>query len=277
MQPTANDWSAKLQAARKSLRLTRAALAAVVGVSAQTIKAYELGNRHPARPILLAILDELKIERGARDEILLSAGLAPVGMYIGPNREPDYLFTPEQAAEYIAALPWPAFILDDLMQVVCGNRLVEALWGVDIERDYPDLIDRSLIRFSTAPRFADRVLNWDDLVSVGIAVFKGHHLGRETLETPSVFFTRALETIMQGDARYVNRFFQLWEATPPNKPKVRWSYPMVWQGEDGEVLRFRVNVSEANDPRGLAFNDMLPVDGQTWEAVERLSERFREA
>lgn len=270
MQPTANDWSAQLQAARKTLRLTRAALAQLAGVSAQTIKAYELGRRHPTRALLLALLDALKLERGQRDELLQSAGLAPIGIFIGPSRDPDYLYSPEQADAYVRALAWPAFILDDLMQVVAANALCEALWDVDVEREYPDLNERSLIRFATLPRFADRVLNWDALVGTGIAVFKGHHLGNETLEAPSTFFTRALETIMQGDPRYVSRFFELWEATQPIQPKVRWGYPVTWQCRSGATLRFQAIVTEANDPRGLAFNDWIPLDAETWEALAGL-------
>jgi transcriptional regulator with XRE-family HTH domain len=270
MQPSANDWSQKLRGAREVLRLSRAQLARAAGVSPQTVKAYELGLRHPTRTVLASILDALKLERGLRDEILEAVGFAAMGSRIGPAAQGGYRFSPEEAAEYVSSLPWPAFILDDLMQVTAANSLVQRLWGVDIERDYPQLHERNLLRFATNPRFAGRLVNWDEVVITGIGVFKGHHLGRETISAPSSYFAMVLEGLMKGDARYVSRFFKLWEDAPPATAKVRWGYPVVWQEPGGRTLRFQAIITEANEPKGLAFNDWIPVDAVTWECLAGL-------
>ena len=41
---------------------------------------------------------------------------------------------------------------------------------------------------------------------------------------------------------------------------------MVWRGDSG-LLRFLAVVNAANEPKGLAFNDWIPIDAQTWEVV----------
>jgi hypothetical protein len=76
---------------------------------------------------------------------------------------------------------------------------------------------------------------------------------------------------MQGDPRYVSRFFELWQTVPAQTPKVRWSYPVVWTQLDGRTLRFEAVVNTANEPDGLAFNDWIPLDAATWEGLGELT------
>lgn len=270
MKPSASQWSDLVQAARKNLRLSRAALARLSGVSPQTVKAYELGLRQPSRNMLAAILNALKLERGLRDDILQMAGFASIGAEIGPAVQEGFAFSVPEAATYIETLPWPTFVLDDLMQVVAANAMMRKLWDVNMERDYPDLAGRNMLLFATRPKFADRVLNWEDLVSYGIAVYKGHHLGKETIETPSKYFANILEAMIQDDARYVTRFFALWPKVPPHPAKVRWGYPVVWGEEDGPQIRFQAIVTTCNEPKGLAFNDWVPVDAESWRCLEEM-------
>lgn len=270
MDTTASPWAELLQDARKNLRLSRAELARLSGVSTQTVKSYELGLRHPTRPMLRAILEALKLERGLRDVILQAAGFAPIGAEIGPAVQPGFHFAVEEAAEYMETLAWPAFVLDDLMQVVSANSMMQRLWGVDVERDYPDLAGRNMLLFATRPRFADRVLNWDELVSNGIAVYKGHHLGSETIEAPSTYFSNILQAMIQDDARYVTRFFALWPKVEPHGAKVRWGYPVVWGTEDGPQIRFQAIVTTCNEPKGLAFNDWVPTDAESWACMRAM-------
>ncbi len=78
---------------------------------------------------------------------------------------------------------------------------------------------------------------------------------------------------MEGDPRYVTRFFELWQKVPPTEPKIRWSYPVVWTEPGLGVLRFEAVVNQANEPDGLAFNDWMPLDAATWEALEQIRKR----
>jgi transcriptional regulator with XRE-family HTH domain len=269
MQPPANDWSRVLQEARNSLHLSRAALAKLAGVSPQTIKAYELGLRHPTRPLLLALFDAMKLERPVRDRILNSAGYASIGAEIGPGVHPHYPFTKEQCGEYVERFTWPVFVVDDLLQIVCANEAAQCLWDMWID-DLPEPASRNMIQFASVPRLADRVLNWDEVAAAGISVFKGHHLGVETLDSPSEYFSQILERLMEGDASYVTRFFALWEKTEPAPPKVRWGYPVVWNEPDVGVMRLEAIITQANEAHGYAFNDWIPLDAQSWENLKAL-------
>ena len=56
----AEQWFDMLAAARQRVGLSQAELAARSHVSAESIKAYERGKRHPSRPYLTAILDALR-------------------------------------------------------------------------------------------------------------------------------------------------------------------------------------------------------------------------
>lgn len=265
-------WSDDLRATRQALRLSQAGLARLAGISAEAVHAYETGRRTPSRKALVSILDALKLERRARDDILVGAGFAPDGLYLSPARYLDYNFFSEQAQEHIDGTPWPAFVVDDVLEVVVANQLVQCLWGVDLRREFTEPSQRNMLALASNPRFADRVSNWDEMIAVAVAIFKGHHLGPEDLSAPSAFFNQVLATFAAGDPRYVSRFLEVWQKTPPRTPKVRWWYPVVWRDGDA-TMRFRGLVTSCDEPHGLAFNDWIPTDTATWAAIDRLTGR----
>jgi len=273
MQPTASDWSRGLHSARKTLRLSRNRLSRIAGVSAETIKAYELGLRHPTRSLLVAILDGLKLERNARNNILADAGFSPDGGSLGPDRFSGYQFSPQSAKCHVDAMPWPAFILNDYAEVTCCNPLTERLWGIELEREFPNMLDRNMLSVASNPRFADRVENWEEMMRVGIGVFKGHHLGAEAIDNASPYFSRILERFLQGDPKYVGRMMNLWQETPPHEPKVRWEYEVHWNEPGIGRMSFLAVVNTANADDGLAFNDWMPVNAVTWQRLGRLRRR----
>jgi len=262
-------WSDELRATRKALHLSQSDLARLAGVSPESVRAYESGRRKPSRESLVTILDALKPERRSRDEILVGAGYAPDGFSLGPNRYFDYMFTLDQAQDHLDGTPWPAFVLDDGLEIVAANQQIQDLWTVDLRREFVGPFQRNMLAMASNPRFAERVLNWDDMVAVAIAVFKGHHLGPEALSAPSPFFDQLLRSFAGGDPRYVARFLDVWQKTPPRTPKVRWWYPVVWRADD-EVLRFRGLVTTCDEQHGLAFNDWIPIDSTTLGYIERL-------
>ncbi len=273
MQPVAGDWSAKLEAARKDLRLSRTALAELSGVSAPTIKAYEYGLRHPTRGLLIAILDALKLERNARDSILVGAGLAPDGQFLGPDRFPAYMFTAQEALEHMEELPWPAFIFNDVLEVVVANQVAQRLWGIDLDREFPKPIDRNMLAVSSSPRFAGKVDNWEEMVGVAISVFKGHHRGPEALDSLSPYFAEVVQRFSQGDPTHAARFAALWQQTEGRDPKVRWTYPVIWHEAGIGRITFKALVTTANEPDGLAFNDWVPMDARSWECLAEILKR----
>ena len=265
-----DQWRTELRRAREALRLSRDALAAIAGVSAPAIKSYELGLRQPTHETLLALLDALKVDRHARNALLMDAGYAPDGRQLSPQNH-NYAFSFEEAAETVTRLRWPAHVNNEFMEVVAANDIVQRIWDVDLGREYNEPVVRNMIAVATNPRFADRLVNWDEMVSVGISIMKGHHRGSEQLpEGQSHYFMAVMQHVLEGDPRYVQRLLALWERVPPRQPKIRWHYPVVWDHADVGRLQFTVSVTVANEDDGLYFNDWIPDDAQTLERVQKL-------
>ncbi|MBI5285025.1 MAG: helix-turn-helix domain-containing protein [Chloroflexi bacterium] len=273
------EWFVQLTRARNLLGVSQVDLAARSHVSLSSIKAYELGRRHPSRPYLTAILDALKIERGARNRILGAAGFVPDGLSIVPEElsivpgEPAGTFTREEAAALIEELKWPAFVLDEYVGVVAANGMAQRLWGVDLREEFTDSLDRNLLSVASDPRFADRLVNWDEAIGKIVSVFKRKEWGpRERLDDPSPAFAVVLERFLAGDPKYVSRLVDIWQKTPSAiwDQKMRWSYPVVWKDPEAGVIRFECVVTVASHADSTNFNDWIPVGPESWAALDRV-------
>ncbi len=265
-----DEWPALLRDARAEIGMSRRTLAAGAGISVQTIKSYELGLRRPSRSLLGAILDVLQVDRRLRNEILLGAGFAPDGERLGPHNA-GYMYTVEEARSLIDRLPWPAHITSELMEVLAANKIAQRLWGVDLEHELRSPVERNLMTFSTNPRFADRVKNWEAVASVAIGVLKGHHRGPVPVpESATAYFAAVMERVFDGDARYVRRLLDLWERVSPRTPRVRWFYEVVWDHPASGEMRFIVSAAMADEPGGLMFHDWIPADAETWTRLNAL-------
>ena len=161
-----------------------------------------------------------------------------------------------------------------MMEVVAANAVAQALWSVDLTTEFLDPIERNLLSVASDPRFAERCSNLPEVLEVMSAVLKGHHRGAEALGNPSPYFAKVLERFVAGDPKYIQPFFQAWQAAVPRTPKIRWEYPIVWEDPDAGTLRFRGMVNPANEPDGLAFNDWVPLDAETWVALARVTARI---
>ncbi len=265
-----SDWHRLLREAREAEGLSRRLLGAAAGVSPYTVKAYELGLKHPSRVALVALLDALRVDRLTRNTILAGAGFAPDGESLAPSND-DYALSLAEATAAIAACPWPAHVNNEFMEVLSANAIAQSIWGVDLEREFNSPVERNMLTVAATPRFADRILNWDEMVSIGVGIMKGHHRGGETLsDEASLYFAAVMQHLFDGDPRYLTRFLGLWEAVPPRVPKVRWYYPVTWDHLELGVLRFTVAVSTVNDVDGLYINDWIPRDVQTGVAIAGL-------
>jgi len=269
LQTVTDEWCRLLAASRHELHLSRKALAERAHTSVDAIKAYELGLRHPTRERLTAILDALKVERGARNRILGAAGFRPDGLALAPG-EPRGTFTRDEAAAVVRVARWPAFLLDEWTTVIEANESVQRVWGVDLSSEFTDPIDRNMLSIASNPRFADRCLNWAEAVGKVISVFKQKEWGApEQLEAPSPAFEAALRRFLEGDPKYVNQLQTLWDQVPSTRwdGKIRWSYPIVWQDPVAGVMRFECLVTIASHAESINFNDWIPLDAQTWSAL----------
>jgi hypothetical protein len=156
------------------------------------------------------------------------------------------------------------------MEVLGCNDICERLWGIDLEREFPKPIDRNMLSVASDPRFGDRIENWDDMVRIAIGTLKGHHRGPEDIERAGPYFAQVMQRFSRGEPRFVSRFMELWQETPARDPKIRWQYPVVWQQPGVGTLTFLGVANTANDPEGLAFQDWIPCDAETWECLAKI-------
>lgn len=259
-----------LAAARAKLGVEQAELAARAHISLPSLKAYETGRRHPSQPYLTAIMDALKVDRTERNKILGAAGYASDSYELGPWSDSRFMFSIEEATAAIDGYPWPAFLSNEMMEVVSANRAAQQLWSVDLTAEFLDPIERNLLSVASNPRFAERCTNLPEVLLVMCSVLKGHHRGAEVLDNPSPYFAKVLERFVAGDPKYIQPFFRAWQEAIPRTPKIRWEYPIRWQDPEVGALHFRGIVNPASEPDGLAFNDWIPIDSDTWDALKKL-------
>jgi len=266
------EWRSLLAESRHALQLSRRELAERANVSVGAIKAYELGPRHPSRERLTAILDALKVERGARNAIQAAAGFLPDGLALVPG-EPRGTFTCDEAAAVVRAARWPAFVLDEWATVIEANEAAQRLWGIDLRADFTDPVERNLLSVASDPRFADRCVNWSEAFGTVISVFKQKEWGEpERLDNPSPAFAAALRRFLDGDPKYVAQLGEIWERTPSTAwdQKIRWSYPVVWKDPVAGIIRFECLVTVASHAESINFNDWIPLGSESWAAMERV-------
>ena len=269
------NWSHWLLNAREGAGLSRAELARRASLSPETIRAYEQGRRHPTAESLKAVLEALRLERGERNRILEAVGFAADGLRLMPHNL-DLFFTLEEAREEIERYAWPAHVNNEMMEVLAANSVAQRLWGVDLAREFTGPVERNMLSVVSSPRFASQVKNWDEAVSAAIAVMKGHHRGPETQpEGSSAYYTAVMKRFMEGRPSLVQRFFELWDVTPPRTPKVRWNFRVDWEDPEAGLMRFQVFVSAGNERDGLGFLDWIPLDAATWQALEALRSKRR--
>ena len=253
--------------------LSQGELARRAGLSPETLRAYEMKSRHPDYMRLRRLLDELLLERGQRNEILRQAGFPPDGLSLRPQDE-ELMFTKDEAIAEVEKYAWPAFVADEFGYIPSANAVAQRLWGVDLKREFTDPVDRNMLSVASNPRFAERCLNWDEAVGTIVSVFKGHHRGPQDVEQPTnPYFAAVLERFLAGDPKYVARLLRLFEERPPAKPKVRWTYRVVWQDPHAGRMTFQCFASSANEWDGLAFHDWIPSEEGSFAALQAITSK----
>jgi transcriptional regulator with XRE-family HTH domain len=265
------NWPTLLRDARQTVGITQKKLGALAGISPETVRGYERGARRPRRDYLIAILDALKLDRGQRNQILVGAGLAPDGLQLRPDIS-QASFTLDEAKAEVARYRWPAFLLDENGQVLIANAVAQRVWGVSLDEEFTEPAARHLLSVASNPRFADRCVNWGEAVSIMASGWKHHHRGAEDLENPSPYLAAVFEHFIKGDPRYIARFIDIWQKAEPLEYKMRWSYPVVWNEPGVGEMRFHCFVSSASEIDGYTFSDWIPLDADTWNALDRIDQ-----
>lgn len=253
--------------ARRQLGLSRAALAELAGVSAGTIHSYEDGDRHPKRITLEKLLQALRLERVQANAIRDGAGFAAVRSLFA--HEEGYYFSSEELDAEVETVPWPEFVTNDSFEVVAANHMACAIWGVDwgAERERRSPSERNLLAVANERDFPQRIENWDEILELLASMYKGKGDGPEDVASPSPYFERVLAQFSENDHGFLERLLAAWNRAVPSVPKVRESYRIIWNHLAHGQMNFYCTLTTASERDGLAFNDWIPVDGQTWEAL----------
>lgn len=265
-----SEWFSMLYEARVRLGLSQADLAARSHVSLPSVKSYEQGKRHPSRPYLTAMLDALRVDRSQRNTIMKLAGYATDGLELGPWLRDGFMFTSEEACDHIESCPWPAFVGSEFMEVFSANEAAVALWGIDLEGEFPDKYTRNIVGLATEPRFVERLVNREEVFATIASVFKGHPRGPDSLDNPSAHLAPAVDRFKAGAPEYIDVLLRAWQEAEPMAPRVRWEFPLIWRDPDHGEVRFRGVVTVASEPDGLLFLDWIPTDAESWAVFERI-------
>jgi transcriptional regulator with XRE-family HTH domain len=267
-EPT--SWNDRLRTWRASQGLSREALATAVGVSAESIKAYELAKRRPPRDVLIAVLNGLSVHAREREVIFSEVGYASGGQRVGSDLpQPEHTF--DDCLREIHLVEWPAVVTDEAMDVLAANRAAQRLWGVDLSREFNTPVQRNLLAQMSNPRIADQMANWEEAVRILLTLVKGS-FGDITEENPrNSYYQAVMQHFLAGDPRYVQDAMRIWMEVEPEIYKWRFQYPVHWRHPEFGVLRFKVIANLVNRGERLSLNDWVPQDGRAWEAVRALS------
>ena len=130
-------------------------------VSTRHLSFVETGRAAPGRDLLLRLADELEMPLRERNEMLVSAGFAPVFAH---RRYSDPAFDPIRGiveATLVAALPFPAYVIDRHWNVVASNAAIPELFeGVPAHLREPPI---NVVRLMLHPLgMAPRIRNLND-------------------------------------------------------------------------------------------------------------------
>lgn len=264
------EWTALLRELREKEHLSRADVGKLADVAPATVKAYELGLRQPSRRLLVTILDALKADMFTRKEILDGAGFA--ADYETPSdRLADPWLTLQEATTEMELAPFPSCLSIEVLEVVAANVLMQRVWEVDFSKEFDKPFERSMFAMLSTPRVADRVLNWDEAVSLVISIVKGHYGGEAAFTPGNPYFAAAVEHFLSGDKAYIQRFLALWGKVPAVRRKLRFTYPVVWRHSTAGVLSFHVIVNPGDAQGSFTFNDWIPTDAATAGALSDMA------
>jgi transcriptional regulator with XRE-family HTH domain len=216
-------WSEALRTLRRERHLTQAALAIRAGVSAPAIRAYENGARRPSRRALEAIGRALGLPGEETARLLVAGGYAPVAAAADAGDQFGHYALDEIRAD-LRARPWPAYVSNQAYDLVEANAAWQQAIGVDLAREFLGFGERNLIVSLSQPSWADRIDNWDAVVSFLIGLAKGDPRRREDDDRPLPWLEVPFKRFLEGDAAYIRRFFDLWDSAPPIPHRLRQTY-----------------------------------------------------
>jgi transcriptional regulator with XRE-family HTH domain len=259
--------------------MTRAQLAAASGVPANTIRRWEEGGkdgRNPTLPRLIKVLEALDCPEAESNAILEELGYPRRPPRFTTATHPNFYYSVEELQPVVEEAPWPEFVLNDNMELVAANVTAAALWGADFaaEKQRRTPGQMNLVALATSPEFIGHVVNWEEAVAA-IASSLKWGASEAVMDQPPPYMNAVLEEMAAGDPAHLKALMDIFQRTPPREPKCRWTYPVRWRDEEAGDMRFTAIVNTASEPDGLAFNDWIPLDAETWTRLEVVKARAR--
>lgn len=264
-----DNWRQMLRTARKALRLDQTALARAVGISRETLRSYENGRRVPRREHLEQLILALKLPARDGNAMREALGYLQAESVFRYGKTPNY-FTLDELPRHVAQYPWPSFVVNDAVEVVVVNEACEAVWGIDFEteRSERSRVQMNLLSVASDRHFADRVVNWREVLDTMVGVYKANAPAAHDLEDDNPWFREILVEFSKGDPRFIAELIDSYANTPPVTLKYRWDYRVIWRHEEFGEMRFACICSTANEPEALSFNDWHPIDAESWRVLE---------
>lgn len=244
-----------LREERLQLGLKQVRAAKPAGISPETLRKYESGGRTPNRATLERVVHALQLSQTQIRAIFTASG-----------------FSRDEVQPFVETVPWPAFVVNNLTEVVAANRAAQALWDIDFAAELAQR-SRAQINFlsiAAERRFSERIVNWEECFGALISVLKTTPQSAALLEQPGALFGEVLEEYIANDPGAIVRLLTLWAATPPQTAKVRWTYPVVWRTPGIGDVHFLAVVTTASEPVALGFNDWIPLDAETFKRLARV-------
>jgi len=231
----------------------------------------------PRRDHLLAVLRAVEATQHEVNDVLSDAGFAEIRTLFPLSEYPSYFFRLDELDDAVAKIPWPVFVSSDAVEVLAANADMQAVWDVDFdyERSWRTRPQMNLLSVASHHHFADRVVNWREVVGTIASVHKGRPYGAASLDSLTPLLEDVLREFASGDPAFLAELLDVWANTPPMPAKVRQHYRVVWRDRDFGEMRFLAQMSTASEPDGWAFNDWHPLDADTWSALERVKARWR--
>ncbi len=262
-------WRAALRRHRTQRGLSQPEVARRSGLSLSAVKAYERGDRQPSRAALDAILDVIGLSLDDGNPIRVGAGFAIDWRGVLDRR---YIADLADIKRQADASPWPVFITNQGSYVVHWNRAFELVWDVNVERDFPDPLTRSLLSGASIARFTRCIVNYEETMSFFLGLVKGDPRKEQELEQPAPWNYDAVQRLFEGDPGELRRLLDVWEAAEPVPHKIRHQYRVVWRHRGvGPVLRFIGQLAVCDIWNELNWQEWIPADGETWACMASLN------
>jgi transcriptional regulator with XRE-family HTH domain len=261
------EWATSLRSHRERAALARSALAARAGVSEAAIKAFEFGERRPKESTLLAIVDALGLTREEANPVRVALGYPPDWYAILHDRwrSEDLDLQAE-----IDALPWPAFVTNQAIDVVAYNAWFPRIFSGDDRQELLGEGERNLMVQVGNPRFMELFANIDEIVAFMIGTVKGDPRWSESLSNPSPWLNDAVQRMLAGNPALVTLVARLWASTPAAPHRARRTYPVHIHHPSGGLMRFLASASIADLWNELTWHEWVPANAESWRLLNEL-------